>query len=59
MMPNNSLEFLKDFTAGGIAATISKTTTAPIERVKLILQNQPSIKKTPLERNTMELLTVS
>lgn len=32
--------FLLDFALGGISAAISKTTTAPIERVKLILQTQ-------------------
>lgn len=30
--------FLQDFAAGGIAAGISKTAVAPIERVKLLLQ---------------------
>ena len=32
--------FLKDFMAGGVAAAISKTAVAPIERVKLLLQVQ-------------------
>lgn len=32
--------FMKDFAAGGIAAAISKTAVAPIERVKLLLQVQ-------------------
>jgi len=32
--------FLKDFLAGGIAAGVSKTIVAPIERVKLLLQVQ-------------------
>jgi len=32
--------FMKDFLAGGIAAGISKTIVAPIERVKLLLQVQ-------------------
>lgn len=32
--------FAKDFLAGGVAAAISKTTVAPIERVKLLLQVQ-------------------
>jgi solute carrier family 25 (adenine nucleotide translocator) protein 4/5/6/31 len=30
----------KDFLAGGISGTVSKTVTAPIERVKLIIQTQ-------------------
>jgi len=32
--------FAKDFLVGGISAAISKTCVAPIERVKLLLQNQ-------------------
>jgi len=32
--------FMKDFLAGGVAAGISKTIVAPIERVKLLLQVQ-------------------
>lgn len=32
--------FLKDFLVGGVSAAISKTCVAPIERVKLLLQNQ-------------------
>uniref|UniRef100_A0AC35UB94 ADP/ATP translocase n=1 Tax=Rhabditophanes sp. KR3021 TaxID=114890 RepID=A0AC35UB94_9BILA len=35
-----SMKFSKDFTAGAIAAVISKTIMAPVERVKLILQLQ-------------------
>lgn len=34
------VEFGKDFAAGGIAAAVSKTAVAPIERVKLLLQVQ-------------------
>jgi len=34
------MSFAKDFIAGGIAAAISKTAVAPIERVKLLLQVQ-------------------
>lgn len=34
------MSFAKDFLAGGIAAAISKTAVAPIERVKLLLQVQ-------------------
>ena len=32
------IDFAKDFFAGGISGAIAKTATAPIERVKLILQ---------------------
>lgn len=35
-----STDFLKDFLAGGISGAIAKTMTAPIERVKLIIQTQ-------------------
>jgi solute carrier family 25 (adenine nucleotide translocator) protein 4/5/6/31 len=34
------MDIAKDWTAGGIAAGISKTAVAPIERVKLLLQTQ-------------------
>uniref|UniRef100_UPI00398F81E1 ADP/ATP translocase 4-like isoform X4 n=1 Tax=Pristiophorus japonicus TaxID=55135 RepID=UPI00398F81E1 len=37
--------FVKDLLAGGIAAAISKTAVAPIERVKLLLQVQASSKQ--------------
>lgn len=33
-------QMAKDFAAGGISGTVSKTITAPIERVKLIMQTQ-------------------
>jgi len=32
--------FIQDFMIGGVSAAISKTAVAPIERVKLLLQNQ-------------------
>jgi len=34
------MDFLKDFLAGGVSGAIAKTMTAPIERVKLIIQTQ-------------------
>ena len=37
-MNDAAVSFAKDFLAGGVAAAISKTTVAPIERVKLLLQ---------------------
>lgn len=43
--PFDPVSFLKDFMAGGIAAAISKTAVAPIERVKLLLQVQATSKQ--------------
>lgn len=37
-MADAAISFVKDFLAGGVAAAISKTAVAPIERVKLLLQ---------------------
>jgi len=39
------MSFVKDFLAGGIAAAVSKTAVAPIERVKLLLQVQAASKQ--------------
>merc|ERR1719504_637759 len=47
--------FLMDFAAGGISGAIAKTATAPIERVKLIIQTQdanPKIKSGEVPRYT-------
>jgi solute carrier family 25 (adenine nucleotide translocator) protein 4/5/6/31 len=41
--------FAKDFIAGGVAAAISKTAVAPIERVKLLLQVQHVSKQIAVE----------
>ncbi|KAH7910516.1 mitochondrial carrier domain-containing protein [Hygrophoropsis aurantiaca] len=38
--PSDVNRFLVDFMMGGTAAAISKTAAAPIERVKLLMQNQ-------------------
>jgi len=35
-----AVAFLKDFLAGGISGAVAKTATAPIERVKLLIQTQ-------------------
>ena len=37
--------FVSDFFIGGISAAVSKTTVAPIERVKLLLQVQDAMGK--------------
>jgi len=49
------LKFLKDLAAGGVSGAVSKTITAPIERVKLIIQTQdanPLIKSGEVQRYT-------
>ncbi|KAG9289867.1 hypothetical protein G9A89_015447 [Geosiphon pyriformis] len=38
--------FLVDFLMGGVSAAVSKTAAAPIERVKLLIQNQDEMLKT-------------
>eukprot|EP01135_Chromosphaera_perkinsii_P000873 Nk52_evm36s152 gene=Nk52_evmTU36s152 len=37
---NQAMQAAKDFLAGGVSGAVSKTITAPIERVKLIIQTQ-------------------
>jgi len=37
--------FLQDFMMGGVSAAVSKTAAAPIERVKLLIQNQDEMLK--------------
>lgn len=52
---SNLKSFAVDFMAGGISAAVAKTATAPIERVKLILQTQdahPLIKSGEVPRYT-------
>jgi solute carrier family 25 (mitochondrial adenine nucleotide translocator), member 4/5/6/31 len=41
---SGTVKFIKNFLMGGISAAVSKTAVAPIERVKLLLQNQDSSK---------------
>lgn len=50
-MNETAISFAKDFLAGGVAAAISKTAVAPIERVKLLLQVRL---KTSTSRNERE-----
>ena len=39
-MSGKKTNFLEDFMLGGVSAAVSKTVAAPIERIKLLLQNQ-------------------
>jgi len=52
---SDAFAFLADFAAGGISGAVAKTATAPIERVKLIIQTQdanPKIKSGEVARYT-------
>jgi solute carrier family 25 (mitochondrial adenine nucleotide translocator), member 4/5/6/31 len=52
---SSATQFLADFAAGGISGAVAKTATAPIERVKLIIQTQdanPMIKSGQVPRYT-------
>ena len=45
MADKKKLGFAENFALSGCAAVISKTTAAPIERVKLLVQNQDEMIK--------------
>jgi solute carrier family 25 (adenine nucleotide translocator) protein 4/5/6/31 len=44
-MAQDLQNFVVDFLAGGVSAAVSKTIAAPIERVKLLIQNQDEMLK--------------
>jgi solute carrier family 25 (adenine nucleotide translocator) protein 4/5/6/31 len=46
MPEQKKLHFIENFGLSGAAAIISKTAAAPIERVKLLVQNQDEMLKT-------------
>ena len=43
--PKKESNFLIDFLMGGVSAAIAKTAASPIERVKLLIQNQDEMLK--------------
>jgi len=43
--PKNNLSFAENFMLSGAAAVVSKTAAAPIERIKLLVQNQDEMLK--------------
>ncbi|KUI60977.1 ADP,ATP carrier protein [Cytospora mali] len=51
MSPNDNVKvlgmppFVADFLMGGVSAAVSKTAAAPIERIKLLIQNQDEMMK--------------
>lgn len=50
-MGDQRLSFFEDFMLSGVAATVSKTAAAPIERIKMVVQNQDEmIRKGTLEK---------
>jgi len=52
---SGAIQFIMDFAAGGISGAVAKTATAPIERVKLIIQTQdsnPKIRSGEVKRYT-------
>uniref|UniRef100_A0A9J7YC42 ADP/ATP translocase n=1 Tax=Cyprinus carpio carpio TaxID=630221 RepID=A0A9J7YC42_CYPCA len=49
-MSATAISFAQDFLAGGIAAAISETAVAPIERVKLLLQIQHASKQITVDK---------
>jgi solute carrier family 25 (adenine nucleotide translocator) protein 4/5/6/31 len=54
-MSDGLMNFLQDFALGGVSGAIAKTCTAPIERVKLIIQTQdanPRIRSGEVPRYT-------
>jgi len=55
MAKDNIVQFLIDFTLGGTAGAVAKTITAPIERIKLVVQTQdanPKIRSGEVPRYT-------
>lgn len=51
MSGGQKLNFAEEFMLSGIAATISKTASAPIERIKMVVQNQDEmVRKGTLEK---------
>jgi solute carrier family 25 (adenine nucleotide translocator) protein 4/5/6/31 len=51
MRTNDPLLFALDFMSGGVAAAVSKTAVAPIERVKLLLQVQHASKQMTADKH--------
>ena len=55
MADKKKLGFAENFMLSGVAAGVSKTAAAPIERVKLLVQNQDEmIKQVILYLNNVE-----
>lgn len=57
-MPRKNLGLTGNFALSGAAAIISKTAVAPIERIKLLIQNQDGLRLGGWKSPTRESSTV-
>lgn len=55
---SNSVAFLRDFCLGGVSGAIAKTATAPMERVKIVLQLQDANARVAAEKRYKGILDV-
>ena len=57
-MADQKLGFLESFMLSGVAAGVSKTAAAPIERVKLLVQNQDEMIKQVRKNASFRIVSI-